>query len=98
MMDFSQLSSQQQLEIIKKEFAILVKNIFEEPKLLLNYVNEAKITKSQSRYMLKHINTLNTEKCECCRRFDPTKLNLPIRVELEPLIDIVQSSVKSKQY
>jgi hypothetical protein len=97
-MDFSKLSSDAQLEIIKKEFAILVHQIFDDPNILSSFVRETRISKSQGRSIMRHINTLNAETCSCCRKFDQDKLKLPIKAELEPLIDIVQSSVKHKQY
>lgn len=98
-MYFQDLSIPDRITFTKREFSALVKNIFEHPETLKTLVNEKKLSNDQTKIILKIIHKMNSKTCVCCRRFDAAKLQLsPIDRELEPLLDIAQSNVKSRTY
>lgn len=96
---FTDLSVPDRIAYTKREFSSVVKSVFENPEILKNLINEKKISNDQSKIILKTVNKLNSKTCACCRRFDPSKLQMgPIEKELEPLLDIAQNVVKAKTY
>jgi hypothetical protein len=99
MAGFDALTVGDRITYTKREFSSIVKNIFENPESLKTYINDKKLSNDQSKIILKVIDTLNSKNCSCCRRFDANKLQLtPIQKELEPLLDIAQINVKTRNY
>lgn len=97
-MKFEQLPPNDKIRYAKQEFQSVVRNIFEHPEMIRNLIDSKKLTILQSKAIIKSINKLNTYECGCCRRFDATKLQFPIQKDLEPIIDIAQSNVRTKNY
>jgi hypothetical protein len=99
MASFLDLSINDKVTYIKREFSALVKNIFENPETLKGLINDKKLSNDQSKIILKVIDSFNSKTCSCCRRFDSNKLQLsPIQPELEPILDIAQGNVKARSY
>lgn len=98
-MHFTELTVNDRIAYTKREFAALVKTIFENPETLKSLINEKKISNDQSKVVLQLIHKLNSKTCVCCRRFDAAKLQMaPVERDLEPLLDIAQGNVKSRTY
>jgi hypothetical protein len=98
-MNFVDLSVNNRITVTKREFSRVVKSVFENPEMLKSFVNSKNISKDQSKTILKSVDKLNSKTCACCRKFDPTKLNMtPIVEELEPLLDIAQANVRKGNY
>lgn len=96
---FSDLTINDRVAYTKREFSALIKTIFENPETLKSFINDKKLSNDQAKVVLKTVDTLNSKSCGCCRRFDPTKLQLtPIVAELEPILDIAQTNVKARSY
>lgn len=98
-MNFSDLSAGDRISLTKREFSSVVKSIFENPESLKKLISDKIISNDQSKTIFKIVNALNSKTCACCRKFDPSKLQLsPIESELEPLLEIAQSNVKLRSY
>lgn len=98
-MHFSDLSVNERISYMKREFSALIKSIFENPELLKSFIDQKRISNDQGKIVLSIINSLNSKSCVCCRKFDATKLRTtPIERELEPLLDIAQTTVKEKRF
>ena len=97
LMSFEELSYTDQVGLIKHEFENLIERLFIEPRSTYRYVETGDITKKQAKLIRNKLNTLNYYSCLCCRRFDKTKLTLPVEEVFEPIIDIVKKSLKQKQ-
>lgn len=98
-MNFEGLNIRDRIHLTKKEFAAIVKTIFEHPEGLKVLVTEKKLTNKQSKAIFTCVNKLNAMNCACCRKFNPSLLKLtPIETELEPLLDIAQNNVKTRTY
>lgn len=98
-MYFSDLPVTDRIAYTKREFATLVRSIFEHPETLKTMIVEKKLSNDQSKIILKLIHKLNSKTCVCCRRFDVSKLQMsPVEKDFEPLLDIAQENVKTKTY
>lgn len=97
-MYFEDLSNEQKIEVMKREFITILKSVFDNPESLKAYVTNKKLSREQAKQIFKNLHKLNMNKCPCCRKFDQKLLTTPIDRELEPLIDIAQSSAKSRSY
>jgi hypothetical protein len=99
MAKFSEFSQRDKTTLIKSEFSLLVKTIFENPDTLKALIAEKQIDNNQSKQIWKKINDFNSKTCVCCRRFDTSKMKLfPIEPELEPLIDVARTNAEKKKY
>jgi hypothetical protein len=98
-MNFSDISINDKIAFMKREFSAIVKNIFENPETLKTYIGSKKLSNDQSKIILQSINKLNSKTCACCRKFDVSKLQMaPVERDLEPLLDIAQDNVKTRSY
>jgi hypothetical protein len=98
-MQFDGLSILDKITLTKREFAAIVKTIFEHPEVLKGLVSEKKLTHKQSKIIFAYVNKLNAMNCACCRKFNPSLLKAtPIEKELEPLLDIAQTNVKTRMH
>lgn len=96
---FIDLGHRDQIRVIKDEFVIIVRSIFERPNSLKQYVNNGQVDNDQSQAIFKSINELNDRPCVCCRHFAYHKLCLtPIDKTLEPLLEIAKINVKTRNY
>jgi|ERR1700722_4118063 len=97
-MYFEDLNNQEKIDVMKQEFIVLVKSIFDKPDTLKVYTSNKSLSRDQAKQIFKTLNKLNVNKCLCCRKFDQSLLSTPIDRELEPLIDIAQSTARSRSY
>jgi hypothetical protein len=97
-MYFEDLSNQEKIDVMKREFITLLKSVFDNPESLKVYITNKTLSKEQAKQIFKNLHKLNANKCPCCRRFDSRLLGTPIDRELEPLIDIAQSTARSRSY
>lgn len=98
-MKFEQLDASARVAYVKREFASLMKDLFERPEKLKELASQNKISTKDAKLLFKAINTLNHNKCTCCRTYDSSKLQLsPIPQEFESLLDIALTTAKTKAY
>lgn len=96
---FTDLPINDKIQYTKREFSNIIKNVFENPEVLKTFIGDKKISNEQSKSVLKLVNALNSKTCACCRRFDPTKLQMsPVDKDLEPILDIAKDNVKTRSY
>lgn len=95
-MKFEELSSVEQIEVIKHRFEKTIEGIFNHPLSINRYVEAGELNKHQAKKIRTQVNTLNYYSCPCCRKFDRTKLSTsPINEVFEPLIDITKKSLST---
>jgi hypothetical protein len=97
-MSFDGLSQENKVAYVKQEYNSLIKNIFEHPETLKQYILDKKLSNKQAKDIFSVLNGANISKCGCCRQFDPKLLKTPLNPELEPLIDLAQASARAKYY
>lgn len=98
-MHFDEMSVNDRVKTIKKDYTNYVKAIFDDPSQLKGLITNKKITPDNARNILRKVNSFNAKDCACCRRFDMSKLQMgPLDPELEPLLDIVQETARKKNY
>jgi hypothetical protein len=97
-MTFDGLAPENKVAHIKQEYNNIIKNIFEHPETLKQYVLEKKLSNKQAKDIFSALNAANTSKCGCCRRFDPKLLKTPLDPELEPIIDMAQAICKVRYF
>jgi hypothetical protein len=98
MKTFAQLQPKDQTRYAKQEFLNIIRDIFENPEVLKTMIGDKKLTVAQSKAIIKSVNKLNARECGCCRSFDANKLPMPIQKELDPIIDIAHTIVRTKNY
>jgi hypothetical protein len=97
-MQFDDLDNGDKVEIMKQEFMLLVKTTFEKPDSLNAYVVSNKLSKDQAKAIFKQLRNFNSNKCMCCPKFDGKLLKTPIDRDLEPLIDLAQTTARARNY
>lgn len=97
-MHFEDLSNEGKIDVMKREFITVLKSVFDNPESLKSFITNKKLSREQAKLIFKNLHKFNKNKCPCCRQFDQKLLTTPIDTELEPLIDIAQSSAKSRTY
>lgn len=98
-MRFSDLNSQEKIKTIKLEFTSTMRQIFEYPEILKEYVEKKQITDDDANNLVKVIDELNFKTCACCRKFDETKLQMtPIKQEFIPILTLAQTIVKDRSF
>lgn len=99
-MMFKDFGIRDQVSLIKNEFVALAKLMFEHPESIkANFIANKRLTNSQAKEIFLSVDKLNMSKCSCCRKLNINLLkSKPVDKELEPLIDIAQSIVKTKTF
>lgn len=93
-MSITDIPSIDNVELIKKRFGELIEELFNYPLSINRYVAYGYISKNQAKQIRNNLNTLNYYTCLCCRKFDKTKLIIPVEEVLEPIIDIAKKSLQ----
>ena len=94
MAKYINISDNDKVAAIKKEFIKLLSDIFHYPETIKKLEAENKIITEQIGYITKTVSSLNSKTCGCCKKFDEKKLVYPLSVEFEPLLKIAQETVK----
>lgn len=98
-MKYEEFNKLDKIEFVKNELKCLVKSVFEKPEMLKDFILDKRLSREESKAILKKLNSFNSKTCVCCRMFDSKKFKFfPLDSEIEPLVDIARSIAESKNY